>query len=72
MEMLCDQQAPPGLTRSEIFELYCRLLALEQRLAEIDAMAAAGRRPFAESETADLCVSLQAVDSIPAQSPVHG
>jgi hypothetical protein len=53
-----DRQAPFGLTESEIFSLYCRLLALEQRLGEIDALASAIRPPFAEP--ADLGVSPQA------------
>jgi len=48
MENLRNQEAP-GLTRGEIFDLYCRLLALEERLREIDALASDPRQPLGES-----------------------
>ncbi|MCW2274485.1 hypothetical protein GJ654_14855 [Rhodoblastus acidophilus] len=72
MEILSDHEAQRGLTRSEIFELYCRLLALEERLREIDAMAAV-RQPFAETEEAMAeALTLQAVGSAPAQVSALG
>jgi hypothetical protein len=72
VENRSDHEAPRGLTRSEIFELYCRLLALEERLREIDAMAAA-RQPFAETEEMMAeAISLQAAGSAPAQFAALG
>ncbi|MCW2285657.1 hypothetical protein M2323_003526 [Rhodoblastus acidophilus] len=72
MENGSEPEAPRGLTRSEIFDLYCRLLALEERLREIDAMAAA-HQPFAHADElmAD-AVSLQAAGSVPAQFAALG
>ena len=77
MEKLSDQGATHGLTPGEIFDLYCRLLALDQRLREIDAMAAEIRPPFDETDPGETgasadALSLAAFDSAPAQSPALG
>lgn len=71
MENGSEPEAPRGLTRSEIFELYCRLLALEERLRDIDAMAAA-HQPFAHADEILDAVSLQAAGSVPAQFAALG
>jgi len=51
MDGVGDAMPPKSLTQSEIFELYCRLMDLEKRLGEIDALAGSMRPPLSDGAT---------------------